>query len=235
MPKYRVIANAIQQYIIEKQLKTNQQLPIMVDLMEHFNVSKSTIIKALEVLEIKGIIYQRRGSGSFVRAPKRPSYINLAHQSGTGKEKQGFTLSQNVIGVTMIQADDEISRNLLIDEGNSVFRVKRVTSINGQKSVYETSYYNASVVPYLDEEVAQQSIFSYIKSEYQLEYAFSDSYFILEESDDVVAELLDLNPGDLVMKYEEIFYSHDGVAFDYSVSYYHPKAVRFYSTGVPRV
>lgn len=72
MTKYGRIANAIQQYILEKELKTNDQLPIITDLVEQFAVSKSTIIKALEVLEIKGVIYQRRGSGSFVRAPKRP-------------------------------------------------------------------------------------------------------------------------------------------------------------------
>lgn len=234
MTKYQMIADAIQQFIEEKQLKTNDQLPIMTDLMAHFDVSKSTIIKAFEVLEIKGIIYQRRGSGSFVRAPKRPYYINLAHQSGTGKDLQNFSLSQRVIGVTMIQATKEIAENLLLDEGDSVFRVKRVTSIQGLKAVYETSYYNASAVPYLDEDIAQQSIFAYIKSEYQLEHAFSDSYFVLEESSELIAELLELNTGDLVMKYEEIFYSNDGVAFDYSISYYHPKAVRFYSGGVPK-
>lgn len=147
----------------------------MVDLMEHFNVSNSTIIKALESLEIKGMIYQRRGSEAFVRAPKIPSYINLVHQSGTDKEKQDFTISQNVIGVTMIQAVEEISHNLLIDEGNSVFRVKRVSSINRQNSVYETSYYNASVVPYLDDEVAQQSIFEYLKSKLKFKFAFTDT------------------------------------------------------------
>lgn len=234
MPKYQMIAKAIQNHITEKGLKTNEQLPIMTDLMEQFSVSKSTIIKALEVLEIKGIIYQRRGSGSFVRAPKRPSYIHLSHQSGIHKELDEFEISQEVIGVTLIEADKNIAENLLIDEGSSVFRVKRVTSTNNKKAIYETSYYNYSAVPYLDEDIAKGSIFSYLYSEYQLKHAFSDSYFILEESDELVAELLNLNVGDLVMKYEEIFYSSDGVAFDYSISYYHPNAVKFYSTGIPR-
>ena len=234
MTKYGRIANAIQQYILEKELKTNDQLPIITDLVEQFAVSKSTIIKALEVLEIKGVIYQRRGSGSFVRAPKRPAYINLAHQSGIGKDFENFVLTQEVLGVTLVPATKQIADILLIDEETSVFRVKRVTSLNGMKAIFETSYYNTSIVPYLDEDIVKDSIFSYIKAEYHFEYAFSDSYFVLEECDEVVAELLDLEVGSLVMMYEEIFYSADGVPFDYCVSYYHPKVVRFYSGGIPR-
>ncbi len=234
MPKYMQIAKAIQEFIAEKKLTSNQQIPIIVDLMDQFNVSKSTIIKALEVLELRGLIYQRRRSGSFVRATKRPTYFNLAHQSGIGKNLEGAVLSLIVIGVTKIQANEEIAKNLLIETGDSVFRVKRVTTINNLKSVYELSYYNASVIPYLDEEIAEKSIFAYIKSEYNVGYAFSDSYFVLEEADELIAGMLDLKSGDLTMKYEEIFYSNDGIAFDYSVSYYHPQAVRFYSTDIPR-
>lgn len=234
MTKYGRIANAIHQFILEKKLKTNEQLPIITDLVEHFAVSKSTIIKALEVLEIKGIIYQRRGSGSFVRAPKRPTYINLSHQSGIGRDYKGFVVTQAVLGVTLVSATEQIAENLLIDQETSVFRVKRVTSVSGLKAIYETSFYNPAVIPYLDDDIAKESIFSYIKAEYQIEHAFSDSYFELVESDEVVAGLLDLEVGSLVMKYEEIFFSADGVAFDYSISYYHPRAVRFYSGGIPK-
>lgn len=57
MLKYEKVANQIELFIKENDLNQGDKLPILDDLTEEFKVSKSTIIKALDILEIKGLIY----------------------------------------------------------------------------------------------------------------------------------------------------------------------------------
>ena len=63
MLKYQQIAIEIDKYIEEKKLQQGDKLPVLETMMIQFEVSKSTIIKALDLLEKKGFIYQVRGSG----------------------------------------------------------------------------------------------------------------------------------------------------------------------------
>ena len=77
MLKYKHTARELIRYIEENDLNHGQKLPSLEELIEKFQVSKNTIIKALDELERHGIIYQVRGSGIFVRGHKRPGYINL--------------------------------------------------------------------------------------------------------------------------------------------------------------
>ena len=67
MLKYQLIANQIENTIYENDLPKGTKLPTVEQLACDYNVSKSTIVKALESLVLKGIVYQVQGSGIFVR------------------------------------------------------------------------------------------------------------------------------------------------------------------------
>ncbi len=53
MLKYQQIASEIEKYIEENDLQQGVKLPVLEALMTQFEVSKSTITKALELLEKK--------------------------------------------------------------------------------------------------------------------------------------------------------------------------------------
>lgn len=53
-------------YIQERHLVHNDRLPPENDLCRTLNVSRVTVRAALKELEEKGLVYQRRGSGTFV-------------------------------------------------------------------------------------------------------------------------------------------------------------------------
>lgn len=63
MVKYKKIAQEITNYIVDNQMKRHDKLPVIDEMAIDFNASKSTIIKALDILEAKGQIYQVQGSG----------------------------------------------------------------------------------------------------------------------------------------------------------------------------
>lgn len=83
MNKYHDVANKINLSIQENNLTRGSKLPTLTELANTYEVSKNTIIKALEVLETNSVIYQVRGSGTYVRGRHRKGFVNLTDVQGS--------------------------------------------------------------------------------------------------------------------------------------------------------
>ena len=67
MNKYDLIVQDLKTDITIGTYPAYSRLPSVAQLCEHYEVSKITINKALEVLEHQGLIFRRKGSGTFVK------------------------------------------------------------------------------------------------------------------------------------------------------------------------
>lgn len=123
-------------------------------LMNQFAVSKSTIIKSLDLLERKGIVYQVRGAGIFVRRHRRKGYISLLSNQGFKKDLEEFQLTSEVLTLDIVKPPEEGALNLNIELDEDVFYLKRIRYINGQTLCLEESYYRKTIIPYLNTEIA---------------------------------------------------------------------------------
>lgn len=66
VPIYRQIVNQIKYRIASGQLETDAELPAIRSLAEHLSVTPNTVVKAYRELESEGLVYKRRGAGTFV-------------------------------------------------------------------------------------------------------------------------------------------------------------------------
>jgi len=228
MLKYQEIAENIEDHIRAKSLKQGDKLPSLEEFVAEYNVSKSTIRKALELLETKGAIYQLRGSGIFVRSLKRRGYIDLGLSRGFKKDLSAFELTAQVLAVEVRTASPEVAGNLSIEVGSAVYYVKRLRLINGQPLCIEESHYDKSVVPYMNKEIVTDSIFYYLRTGLKLNLGFSDKYFNVGKINKEEAELLGLEVNDPTLRLESIFYLATGQAFNYSKTTYHYQQSQFF-------
>lgn len=230
--KYQEIAKNIENYIKKNNLKQNDKLPSTEELMTFFEVSKSTIVKALAYLQQKGMIYQLRGSGIFVRRTNRRGYINLF-------ENQGFTslfdysnISAKVILIEEIQATEEVadSLNCLVEE--HVWHIKRIRYIENQIFCVEESYFKKDLVPYINKEIAEHSIYQYLTDVLKIKIGYSDKFLHVIKLSEEMASLLELQAGDPALLSEEIFHAAKGEPFNYSKVTYHYIHSQFYTHSI---
>ena len=66
-PLYIQIMDCLKEKIKNGEFQPNKRLPTEKELAEEFNVSRITSKRALEELEREGIIYRKKGSGSYLR------------------------------------------------------------------------------------------------------------------------------------------------------------------------
>jgi GntR family transcriptional regulator of bglA len=227
MLKYQQIASEIEKYIVDHNLQQGDKLPILETLTAQFAVSKSTITSALDLLERKGIVFQVRGSGIFVRRHKRKGYISLLSNQGFKKEMEEYQPTSEVIELDVVRPTQEVMDNLNIGPDDEVYYVKRIQYIHGETLCLEHSYYNKAIIPYLNKEIVSESIFHYIQEGLGLKVGFSDMYLQADKLNKEEAEYLGLEPGDPKFCLEVIFHLTNGQPFDYSKNIYNYKQSQF--------
>ncbi|MBM6630193.1 GntR family transcriptional regulator [Mammaliicoccus vitulinus] len=228
MLKYELIAERIEALIENGQYEAGDKLPSVEILRAEFNVSKSTIINALKNLEKEGLIYQARGSGIYVRNPKRDGFLNLFTADGFSDDLKGHEVTSKVLKVTEMKPEDYIKNQLKLKDNESVYYVERIRYVDSKVFCIETSYFSKNVVLYMNEEIANGSIFDYIENNLKVKVGFTDIYFKIEKLSQENAQHLELKEGDPSLEYEQIFYTSTGIPFDYSKIIFHYENSQFY-------
>ncbi|WP_016913039.1 GntR family transcriptional regulator [Mammaliicoccus vitulinus] len=228
MLKYELIAERIESLIENGQYEAGDKLPSVEILRAEFNVSKSTIINALKNLEKEGLIYQARGSGIYVRNPKRDGFLNLFTADGFSDDLKGHEVTSKVLKVTEMKPEEYIKNQLKLKDNESVYYVERIRYVDSKVFCIETSYFSKNVVLYMNEEIANGSIFDYIENNLKVKVGFTDIYFKIEKLSQENAQHLELKEGDPSLEYEQIFYTSTGIPFDYSKIIFHYENSQFY-------
>ncbi|QJF26037.1 GntR family transcriptional regulator [Mammaliicoccus vitulinus] len=228
MLKYELIAERIEALIENGQYEAGDKLPSVEILRAEFNVSKSTIINALKNLEKEGLIYQARGSGIYVRNPKRDGFLNLFTADGFSDDLKGHEVTSKVLKVTEMKPEEYIKNQLKLKDNESVYYVERIRYVDSKVFCIETSYFSKNVVLYMNEEIANGSIFDYIENNLKVKVGFTDIYFKIEKLSQENAQHLELKEADPSLEYEQIFYTSTGIPFDYSKIIFHYENSQFY-------
>lgn len=228
MLKYQQIANEIEKYIEDHALQQGDKLPILETLMAQFEASKSTITKSLDLLEKKGVVFQVRGSGIFVRRHKRKGYISLLSNQGFKENLEDFNITSEVIELEVRKPTKEVALALNIELNEDVYYIKRVRYINGQTLCLEESFYNKSIITYLNKEIASESIFYYIREGLGLKVGFSDMYLHVDKLNEEEAKYLGLKKGEPKLYVETLFHLTNGQPFDFSKVTYNYEQSQFF-------
>ena len=228
MLKYRDVAKKIQQAIYQQNLPKDTQLPNIEGLINQYQVSRTTIIKALNCLERHGVIYQVQGSGIFVRQLQKRGYLNFLESHGFSVDLNNSPNSSQVFNVDIVQPSSQVKQNLQCEDGEEIYFIKRLRKFEDKIYALERSYYRKKMVGYLNKEIAEHSIFSYIKDILKINIGFSDKYFKAIKLDEQSANYLGLSAGDPALCVEEIFYTSAGEPFDFSTIIYHYDNAKFY-------
>ncbi|PNZ25306.1 GntR family transcriptional regulator [Staphylococcus rostri] len=232
MNKYQQIVYEIEQYIHEHNLEQGTKLDSLDTLTQRYNVSRSTISKALDTLEKRGAIFQQRGSGIFVRRQRREGYVSLLVNRGFSANFKDGATHYDVLKVEQTVADEDVANNLHIEVGAPVYLVERLVYLDDEKLCKELSYFPVSVVPYVNKEIAEQSIFHYLETAYKMNISFADVYLVIDQLNDAEADVLDLPPLSPGLYMEQVVYLATGIPFDYSKVVYHYKHAKFFVQSV---
>ena len=198
-------------------------------LIEEYKVSRNTIRNAIKILINLGIVYSVQGNGMFVRAPKKKGTVYLNSTRGVTMDNPGNKIVNKLLDIQVIEADEKLSQQMNCKIGTPVYYLKRLRIVDGIPYALERTYYNKDIVPYLGKEIAEGSIFRYLKDDLKLSFGFADKYLTAIKLSKEDAKLLNLNENDPAIMINDNIHLSNGLLFNTSNIIYNYQATNFYS------
>jgi GntR family transcriptional regulator len=217
IPFYIQLMDLLRENISGGQWKLGDQLPGEHALCETYEVSRTVVRQALRELELEGLIYRRKGKGSFVSQPKISG--GLA-QKLTGfyqdmAERGSRPISQ-VLRQAVTPAPVKVAQQLQIDQGAPVVELQRLRFVEKEPIVLVTSYLPHARCPGLENvDLTEQSLYAYLENNYGLIMATGRRFIEAVAADEYEAELLHVEVGTPLILLDSISLLEDNTPIEY--------------------
>jgi len=123
-PKYLTLAARLEERIAE--LRTNDALPPERALMQHYDVSRTTVRRTLELLTTRGLVYQVQGSGTYVADPEVVTKTLQLTSFSEDMRRRGLEPASRILSWEQAAADPETARRLSSEPGTPVVAIHRL-------------------------------------------------------------------------------------------------------------
>lgn len=221
--KYLKVYNDIVSQIESGVYEPNSMLPSEKNLINHYQVSRDTVRKALNMLEQNGYIQKTKGKGSFVLDINKlnfpvsgvVSFKEITQRSGRDAKTKVEVLEQQV-------PRESIRKNLELSDVDLVWKIVRSRTIDGEKIILDKDYVVCKYVENLTEEVCQNSLYEYIEGELGLKVAYANKEITVQMATDEDRKYLDLKNFDMVVVVRSYTYLVDTSLFQYTESRHRP-------------
>lgn len=235
----KLLADLIYKKIIDSLKKeidqgtySDMKLPDERSLAEHYKVSRSSVKRALGNMAEQGIIFKKRGSGTFINPLylKQDSYFNYSGKNlgitdsyRVNGQKPGI----KVLNFDVVRPNEEIQDNLFLKPSEFVYSFKRLRLIDDVPFMIETGYIPIKLAPELSEDIASESIFNYVDTELGQEVNKTYLTISAAPSGEEGQKLLNLKANEPVGLMEGIFFLNDGTPFEFSTMKLHYKYFKY--------
>ena len=171
LPKYYQLKSILRDRIAH--LQAGDPVPSESELCQAFDVSRTTVRKALSDLAQEGLVYTIQGKGTFVVGhKKRNSWVAQTGGLFADMTEQGFNVTMKVLELGIILAEDNILNELKLTAGERVIRLVRLRFVDDKPFDICTNYLPVRRYPQLEkEDFSCQSLYSILRSQYQVKFA----------------------------------------------------------------
>jgi GntR family transcriptional regulator len=221
MNKYEAISAEMRNRIKEKKYSIDQPIPDEISLAKEFGCSRMTMKRALDILVMEGLLYRKRGHGTFiVRSAIQNSRINVASNEAMGLTNllKNKNITSKVINFEVQFPTEEVAAHLAIDTKSPVYYLIRVRLVDGEPYVMEKTYMPTKLIPGINDEILNGSIYEHITENLGLTIAGSHRKIRAAKPEALDQEYLECKEDDPILEIEHVGFLNNGVPFEYSFS-----------------
>lgn len=229
MNKYEKVYNDIKEKIMNNIIKTGEFLKKEDDLAKDYKFSKLTVRKALAMLEDEGYIQKIKGKKSIVMEKRNLENLPLTtiQTKQEINKMQNINIKTNLISLYIVQGIEKLMKEFNISEDADFYKVVRINSLDDEVLNYSTSFFDRKIVPFLNEEIAKNSIYEYLENDLNLKIAYSRRDIKFRKITPEEQEYFKLKGINMVVVIETHAYLSNGTLFQYESIVHHPEKFTF--------
>ena len=151
--------------IAEGEYAEDEMLPDQIALAEEFGVSRMTLKKAIDMIAMEGMIFRKRGVGTFVikSALWNSGDSKADEYAGLSKQFPNKTVKSKIILFDIMFPPKTIQALLMLEDNQPVYHLQRLRIIDDKPYILENTYFVAGLVKDLTEDIIHHSIYDHIR------------------------------------------------------------------------
>lgn len=219
IPLYFQVKEDIVKNIKDGVFNEGDALPSELALIDHYDVSRTTIRQAVEQLVNEGYLERKRGKGTFVKKTEN-FYWDLAELRSFDEvaQKKNLSSSTKLLSIKKIENND-VTNQIFEKKYDQFFQIERLRFIERQPSEIVTTYVPTSVALNLDKfDFSKISLFDILRDTYNIEISYADKKFTAINCSAEDAKLLDLKKNDAIQLVETITFDNLDQPIEYSIA-----------------
>jgi GntR family transcriptional regulator len=226
VPMYQQIADQIIALIKTSPIHPGEKLPTEQELIEKYEVSRSTVRKAVSRLVDEGIVVLKQGKGTFVKE----STVELDFNSLRGiyemLESPGLNSSTEILSYEKVQPPKRILESLGCAPDTELYALRRLFKVDGNPMAYSIAYLSPEAA-FTRKQVEELKIYTLLQKE--LHITLKEAQFAIEakSAPDEIVGIFDVKRGfPLLTLQRTTFCTHDR-PWETSVVYFYPDVHQF--------
>jgi len=221
--KYQKISNEMRKRIFEGFYPLDQPIPDEISLSNQFACSRMTMKKALDILVMEGILFRKRGHGTFiVKSSLQKSKVPVSGKESLGLtqviKERGKSVTSQIIKFEVKFPSEEVAGQLSIDANSPVYDIIRLRLVDDEPYVMEHTYMPTNLIPGINENVLLSSVYSHINETLGLTMAGLHRKIRADKPNQYDKEYLGCLHDDPILEVEQVCYLNNGIPFEYSFS-----------------
>lgn len=209
IPLYDQLAEQIRKDIYEGTFSQGEKIPSEFELSDMYNVSRSTVRKAISVLVAEKLLVKAHGKGTFVAAAK-PTISNSTFLSFTENvTSMGKTLLTKTIRIAHTTPTERQMQFFKMSTEESLIMIERLRIIDHVPICVETSWFSQKFSS-LEHKDLNGSLYSVLQNDYNITPYNGSKTIELCYASQEESELLDVPRGSALMLVEDLVYDSNG-------------------------
>ncbi len=200
-----------------KDIKENYQvgdiIPAELKIEKVYEVSRITVRKAIEELVKEDIVFKKQGRGTFVKEIKILYDANAIGSLTQRLEKQNDILSTRSLSFEIIQGEHYVKDLLKCEK---LLCIKRTRFLNNIPFALMLNYLDYSRVPKIEEKFNIESLYTFLKDEYRIEFYNADETVEAKNANKEEAAKLNIKVRDALLSLHRLSYDKHNQEVEYS-------------------
>lgn len=196
IPSYMKVYQKMKELILNDVHPIGSFIPREPDLCEQFNVSRTTLRKAMELLKQEGFVDIQQGRGTKVLDYKTTQKLNYVTSFSETLEAKGYSVQSKSMYIDMVVPPTNILEELLLPPETEVVRIQRIQLANAKPIAIITNYIIAELVPGISSDSGTfVSLYHHLETKYGIKITSARDDIKAKVSDFLESELLQIPVG----------------------------------------
>lgn len=221
VPYYQQLYDHLYRNIVDGRWRPGDMLPSETELIDRFQISRVTVRQALALLVKDGLIYRRRGLGTFVAVPKIEQGLNRIISFSEDMRRRGFQAGTMVLSSGLLAAPQEIAERLDLAPGEEIAYLERLRLADGEPMSIEISHLAHRLCPgILHQDFARSPLREALARDYNLLLTRASQQIRAVAAPHDLAKKLSIAPGAPTFYIERVSYSQTHYPVEYLQLYH---------------